>query len=211
MAVIQHFGANQMKELKEFLYEAQRLGYGGENLRGAKVIELKNAPVLDIGGGSQTETHYECGLIERIRNDGASELLYCSPDERFVYIDKWYGGEPFAGMTTVTYNGVACFAMTYWGKLFEDVDKEEIYTFLKAALQKIDPEYPWRGPDEYVDPNQQDAKTELCYKNQWSGDSGAKFSGEETIYLWRSECNGWRKFGRKIYEMHYHGGLVNMW
>ncbi len=114
MAVIQHFGANQMKELKEFLYEAQRLGYGGENLRGAKVIELKNAPVLDIGGGSQTETHYECGLIERIRNDGASELLYCSPDERFVYIDKWYGGEPFAGMTTVTYNGVACFAMTYW-------------------------------------------------------------------------------------------------
>lgn len=211
MAVIQHFTMDQTAELRDFLFRAQRLGYGGEHLRGAKVMILENAPVSDIGGGVQTETQYECGLIERTRSDGASELLYCSPDERFVYVDKWYGGEPFAGMTTVTYKGVICFAMTYHGKVMKGINREKIYAFLKAALARINPEYPWRGPDWYANTvNEHDEfDMPLEYRNDWGGDL-AGFSGKETICWWNTENSEWVKSGVAVYEMYYRGGLVNI-
>ena len=70
------------------------------------------------------------------------------------------------------------------------VQNVKIYSFLKKCLKKVNANNPFRGPSEYQ-------SGEYIYKNKTKGDID-NFYGEELI------CYK----NKKIYELKYHGGLV---
>lgn len=124
--------------------------------------------------------------------DGGHTLSYKEGD--WEYIDTWYGGEPFSGLTKITYQGVVCWTMVYRGEVKAIVNKHSVYACLRPALEQCDPKSPWRGPEVFV------AKNGLRYINQWKGNID-NFEGEEFIYdrtIW------------SLYSAHYLGGLVDL-
>ncbi len=122
--------------------------------------------------------------------DGATVITY--QGEEWKYQDKFYGGEPYSGQTTVSFNGRVVWTMEYRGLVIPSVENiKEIYTFLQEALSARDEEFPIRGPMEYT-------RDRFVYKNIRQG-SVSDFSGEEVII----------DRGREIYKAKYMGGLVD--
>lgn len=105
--------------------------------------------------------------------------------------DNFFGGEPYGGRTVVFYQDKPVWLMVYYGWVVEGVETNLIYQVLRNALQRMPPDYPFRGPKEYRD-------GELVYTNLWDGEL-SKFSGEEKI------SDG----GRVLYKANYLGGLVD--
>ena len=118
-------------------------------------------------------------------------------DGDWYYEDTWYGGEPFTGITTVSYKSTVCWTMAYRGRLEERYAaiKEEVMNCLKAALKVTPSNRPVRGPELYQHPN------DFLYRNQCRG-TIADFSGSEEI---RDLAN------RRVYTCTYAGGFVNLW
>ncbi|HNU81749.1 MAG TPA: DUF5680 domain-containing protein [bacterium] len=126
---------------------------------------------------------------ESVLADGAKELNYKS--ENFYYRDRYYGSDPFVGEEVVFLNNKPFWVMNYSGRCLETIiSKSEIYSFLKKCLKKVNANNPFRGPSEYQ-------SGEYIYKNKTKGDID-NFYGEELI------CYK----NKKIYELKYHGGLV---
>lgn len=134
----------------------------------------------------------ESAMTESENDDGSTKIIYECGDWR--YSDKFFGGEPFGGMTVVRYKGVACFVMNYWGKVLPGVDKETVYACLMPALMATNPDHPWRGPNGFV------ADNSLRYTNIWHGNI-TKFYGQEKI---GNANDDW------LYEADYRGGIVNL-
>jgi hypothetical protein len=135
----------------------------------------------------------ESNLTDAVSDDGKTEIAYETGGWR--YFDIYYGGEPYSGMSTIFYKGVACWTMVYWGKVYEGVDKESVYDCLMPALMATKPDHPWRGPNDYV------AENGLRYKNSWFGGVMA-FYGKEKIL----DPDG----KLRLYEADYRGGIVNL-
>lgn len=191
----------RLDELRETLCRGQRLGYGQEAERG----EYTTRETVDDTGKKQIISEFACGLTQMRQPDrGESQLTYAWQGKcgRWEYQDTWYGGEPYAGMTTVSLNGRVVFAMTYFGSVSDGVkDCEPIYDCLRAALAQVDHQRPWRGPaacqhDDYY------------YIHQWSGDV-VRFHGHEWI-LASAYPDDPMQSHPQVYDMHYSGGLVNM-
>lgn len=181
------FAKDHLNELRYFLYDAQQQGYGGTNRRGKRM----GCEVMPDGGTKQT---FETGVIEQTFADGGTKIIW--EDSDFRYSDKYFGGEPFGGMTVVRYHGKACYVMVYHGTVLLGVEKDLVYCCLKKALMEIDEELPVRGPSSYkmmVD--------DICleYQRTISGDL-TQYSGKETI----STPSG------LLYEATFTGGLVNL-
>ncbi|MDR0591576.1 MAG: DUF5680 domain-containing protein [Candidatus Nomurabacteria bacterium] len=125
-------------------------------------------------------------------DDGGTKIVYERGDWR--YSDKYFGGEPFSGLTVIRYKGIACFTMTYWGKVMGmRAYKEKVYDCLQSALMCVRPEHPWRGLNGFV------SEHGLCYANIWHGDIN-EFSGQEKVADLNDNC---------LYKASYHGGIVN--
>jgi hypothetical protein len=124
--------------------------------------------------------------------DGSTVIEYESGDWR--YKDVYYGGEPYSGMTTIFFRGVACFTLVYWGKVLPGVKKQDVYDCLMPALMKANPSHPWRGPNVFR------AANGLQYVNVWHGNV-EEFHGHEEI----TDENG-----SLLFETNYRGGIVNM-
>lgn len=168
------FVAKHGTELQRFFYEASLHGYGSS---APNFTERPNDEVA-----SRT--------IEG--EDGSTKIIYESGEWR--YSDKYFGGEPFSGMTVIRYRGIACFTMIYWGKVLPKVDKEKVYACLQPALMATKLEHPWRGPNQFV------AQNGLLYTNIWHGNV-EKFYGQEKI---GDADDNW------LYEADYRGGIVNL-
>ncbi|OGH06572.1 MAG: hypothetical protein A2W22_02835 [Candidatus Levybacteria bacterium RBG_16_35_11] len=86
----------------------------------------------------------------------AQETSGVIPQQGFYSRDSYTGYFRAPGMTTVYYNGVPTWTMSYGGhgqtEGFEDQAKQT-FTFLKNALKKVTPELPFRGPKEYNEEN----------------------------------------------------------
>ncbi len=201
------FLKEEVDNLRAFLYKAQTLGYGNDEARGEIVKQgekgsnyVENMTVVghtqphELHQAGESMKEYASGVIQTDFSDGRHTIRYQEND--WVYEDSWVGGEPFAGMTTIWFRGVACWSMVYMGRVKSGFSKEEIYPCLWAALAKVSPEYPYRGP-KYMSYNDD----EYWYKNQWSGGL-VDFTGEETITSSNDNMVG--------YEMIYHGGVVNL-
>ncbi len=121
---------------------------------------------------------------------GYKELQWPYPEDKMTEQDKkdYQGWEDWKlrdsytgyfrapGMTTVYYKGQPAWTMQYGGhgqtEGYEDRAKET-FNFLKAALMKVSPELPFRGPKQYSEGN-----SEYTFQ---------LLSGDITDCLWREE------------------------
>jgi hypothetical protein len=105
--------------------------------------------------------------------------------------DNFFGGEPYGGRQAVFYKDKPLWIMVYYGWVKKGIKPEPVYKILRAALQKMPDNSPFRGPKILKG-------KEFIYKNSWQGDVKS-FSGEEKIL----------KGKILVYKANYLGGLVD--
>ena len=113
------------------------------------------------------------------------DLIY--REGELTYIDTYLGGRRFSGEEAVWRSGVPVWAMNYSGRVTGEPFSGD---FLKEALLRVPPEAPYRGPSRFEQGNY----VFLCRSEgtpEW-------FQGNEQI-LYR---------GEQVYELRFHGGLV---
>lgn len=127
---------------------------------------------------------------EAILIDGGKEFRF--KENEFLYIDKYFGFNPFIGEEIVFENEKVIWGMNYYGGITEKIIPEkEVYQFLKEALKKVSEKSPFRGYSELK-------IGFLKYQNKVKGDI-KKFQGEEAIYF----------KGKIIYRLSFYGGRVD--
>lgn len=120
---------------------------------------------------------------------GSKQLEY--RQGRYLYRDIYFGSDAFAGQEVVYFEGRPFWSMVYMGSLLAPLsDRESFATVLKSALQRVKPERPYRGPEEF-------RLAEWWYRDHSTG-SPARFDGEEEIWQGRL-C---------VYRLKYSGGLI---
>ncbi len=138
------------------------------------------------------------GAHARLIEDGGKELLF--QEGPYIYRDRYYGGEPFAGEEVVLCEGRVIWAMNYYGHLTtQEVDSSAVYTFLRRALQRVQAGRPFRGPEFWIDG---DWEYRDCHESTWDG----KPSHGEAGCFEREEQILFR--GTEVYRLVYHGGRV---
>ncbi len=123
---------------------------------------------------------------------GSRQLDY--RDGMLFYRDIYFGGAYFVGQETIYYDSSPVWSMCYAGGVTKDIVAQnkvgEVYEFLRAALQQVTPERPYRGPSMF-------SRNAYVYADESQGDM-EHFFGIETIV-----CEG-----QPVYELHYGGGLL---
>lgn len=106
--------------------------------------------------------------------------------------DNFFGGEPYGGRMVIFYQNKPVWMMVYYGQITAgDFKPDEVYGFLREALQHPPEHTPYRGPDSYK-------KDNLEYRNELEGDAD-NYAGKEEIL----------KNGEPLYWAVYHGGLID--
>lgn len=113
---------------------------------------------------------------------------YCYEDKNgYAYYDTYLGGECFAGEEAVWFHEQPVWSMNYIGRVIGENFSGD---FLKEALMSVPNELPFRGPEIYT-------KGDYHYHCKVDGEF-VWFQGYEEIF-YRDE---------KIYECHFHGGII---
>jgi hypothetical protein len=113
------------------------------------------------------------------------DLVYQEGD--LTYIDTYLGGERFSGEEALWQNGQPIWAMNYTGRTVHQPFSGD---FLKEALSHGTQDKPYRGPEYYADGTYE-------YTMNVEGDI-SWHQGSEKIMAG----------GRLVYELFFHGGLV---
>ena len=130
------------------------------------------------------------GDSKKILSDGSKEFTYA--EGVYAYRDRYFGSDPFAGQEIIFSNGKAVWAMNYSGYILDKTASENVvYDYLKQALREVSESKPFRGPTEFV-------AGDYRYSSESLGKS-TSFSGIEAIYF----------KNKKIYELYFHGGIIN--
>lgn len=128
------------------------------------------------------------GTAETIKEqDGSRTIEFAGGDYRMH--DNFFGGEPYGGRLVIFYKDEPVFMEVYYGKTSKPAD--EVYNFLREALQNPGEDNPFRGPAEYK-------SGKLTYKSSTEGDV-ADHTVKEYIY----------EDGVEIYSAIIVGGLVD--
>ena len=103
-----------------------------------------------------------------------------------------HGFNPFGGSERVfDATGGLVWMMNYYGEILPAAaDPKRTYAFLRQAMARITPDFPFRGPAQFQ-------KGALRYRNHQHGDLG-RFHGVEQIF----------EDEREVYRLHYHGGRM---
>ncbi|MDD4662161.1 MAG: DUF5680 domain-containing protein [Candidatus Pacebacteria bacterium] len=105
----------------------------------------------------------------------------------FLYHDTYFGKYDFIGEEIVYFKDNPSWGMNYCGYvLSEEIDKEELYDFLKETLMK-----------GYLRGQEVFEKNDWRYENTLEGDL-KRFTGIETIFFNKV----------LVYKANYHGGLI---
>ncbi len=83
-------------------------------------------------------------------------MLGTIPKKGFYLRDSYTGYLRAPGMTTVYYNGVPAWTMSYGGHGQTEGHEgraKQTFTFLRDALKKVTPELPFRGPQKFIEGN----------------------------------------------------------
>ncbi len=121
---------------------------------------------------------------------GSVQLEYRSGD--WSYRDIYFGEEFFTGQEVVYYRNRPWWSMVYAGGVkLEEPPAEEIYRFLQQALQRVDAEAPFRGPDSFEE-------GDFRYACAWRG-TVEWFEGMEVIFHRE----------RIAYQLTFSGGMIN--
>jgi Domain of unknown function (DUF5680) len=122
---------------------------------------------------------------------GSRQLEY--RERELFYRDVYVGLARFAGLEVVYEAEVPCWSMAYAGGVLGGASQtlmQQIYAFLRSALQRGTVGAPFRGPARHESFGYE-------YVNEWRGTLD-DFSGAETI----------RRDGGVVYELSYAGGRV---
>ena len=113
---------------------------------------------------------------------------FCYKDNSgYSYLDTYLGGECFAGEEAVWLHEQPVWSMNYAGRV---VGENFSGDFLKEVLMAVPEELPFRGPEIYT-------KGDYSYHCKVDGEF-IWFQGYEEIFY----------LDKKIYECHFHGGIV---
>ena len=112
--------------------------------------------------------------------------------EPYRYLDSYFGGQDFIGEEVVYDQNEPVWGMNYYGVILkpEAITGAEAGMMIKASLSKMYAEGRFLGGWEHV-------QNSLKYHDTSAGDL-TRFTGYEWI----------EKEGVKVYELHYHGGLI---
>lgn len=119
--------------------------------------------------------------------DGSRTIEYTEGDYRMH--DNFFGGEPYGGHLVISYKDQPIFMEVYYGKTSKPAN--EVYAFLREALQNPSKDSPYRGPAEYK-------KDSLTYKSITTGDIS-----DHTVKEWIYDGN------EEIYSATIIGGLID--
>lgn len=109
--------------------------------------------------------------------DGSRTIEFA--DGNYRMHDNFFGGEPYGGRLVIFFKDEPIFLEVYYGKTSKPAD--EVYAFLREALQHPGDDNPYRGPAEYK-------KDNLTYKSTVTGDITDHtvnewiYDGEDEIY-----------------------------
>lgn len=139
------------------------------------------------------ELHARQGGVWMGYQEGEEGYRYCDYSAEGLMFRDWYcGRNPFAGERVVYRGGRLIWLMNYYGEMDEtDIGRDDIFGFITAALIDVPDRMFCRGPKLF-------ARGKFIYINHLEGEVG-KFQGKETVIYG----------GKRVYELHYHGGLVS--
>jgi hypothetical protein len=127
------------------------------------------------------------GEVASLRK-GSKDLEYRR--DRFYYLDSYFGEKDFSGQEVVYLNDVAIWSMNYYGRMVQDDVPPGFIETLREALQKVEPDRPYRGCAQYVSRG-------FTYKCSSDG-MIQSFLGEETMAYDQKE----------VYRLYFHGGQI---
>ena len=111
-----------------------------------------------------------------------------------LYRDIYFGGASFVGQETVYDSPTPVWAMGYAGGVIPSSGAAsavgQVYEFLRAALRRVTPERPYRGPSQWCE-------GAYVYTDEGQGDV-ERFWGVETI----------THEDQVVYQLRYSGGLL---
>ncbi|MEG0314370.1 MAG: DUF5680 domain-containing protein [Erysipelotrichaceae bacterium] len=124
------------------------------------------------------------GQVEPSR---ANSLEYAYSDDKYSYVDSFFGSSCFSGEEVVSQDSNPIWSMNYYGRVTSEKFSGD---FLKYALNHGTYEYPYRGPKLIK-------QGEYSYHSSCLGTIDY-FNGKEEIY-----------YGDVlVYECVYHGGIL---
>lgn len=124
-----------------------------------------------------------------IVDDGGIEFNY--RDDIYIYRDRYFGSDPFAGEEVVFSSDKAVWIMNYRGHIIDKtINEREVYGFLKQSLMAVSEDAPFRGPAQFM-------VGDYKYTSEFKGDPDS-FVGSESIYHKNT----------KVYELFFHGGII---
>ena len=131
---------------------------------------------------------YASGREAKILEDFSKEFVY--EENNFIYIDRYFGFNPFIGGEVVWYQGKPVWAMNYYGRVISrTISERDIYEFLRKALRRIDQDKPFRGTNF--------TESDFTYLNKCYGDIKLFHGVEKILYK-----------GEEIYCLWYHGVVI---
>jgi hypothetical protein len=150
------------------------------SLERLNVFIVKAKAATYVGGGARSPA---C-------RPGSHDLEF--HEGAFSYLDSYFGGTDFIGQEVVYCNEEPVWAMNYYGRILEPamITAEEAGRIIQESLSKMYEEERFLGGFEHDTGNG-------VYIDTSEGDV-ASFTGREWI----------TRGGVKVYELIYHGGLV---
>ncbi|MCR4280246.1 MAG: DUF5680 domain-containing protein [Candidatus Komeilibacteria bacterium] len=139
-----------------------------------------------------TQAHratYASGASPTVDSQGAHRFNY--EVENFTYEDTYYGGAFFIGTEVVRENGRPIWGMNYYGRILnDDINRGDLFSFLREMLTRGEPGMLLRGPKKYK-------RKSWSYRYSYKGTLG-NFTAQETI----------KYQGKKAYIAHLAGGSI---
>lgn len=140
----------------------------------------------------KAQAPHALGTAKVTKGEEDSAWTITETDGDWRMVDKWFGGQPYGGQEVIYFRDKAVWIMVYYGRVYDtELSANDVYDFLRKALQFPPKGMPYRGPTKYADGN-------LTYKNEVSG-AVNKYSGVEKILENDTE----------IYSAVYYGGLID--
>lgn len=126
----------------------------------------------------------------RSEKNGSRTIHFSDGD--WSMTDNFFGGEPYGGQQVVFYKGEPAWLCVYYGRVLRtNLSPEEVYGFLREALQHPSKGMPLRGPVSYK-------VNTLEYRHKLTGELD-DFTSEEEIL----------ESGQRIYWAKFLGGWVD--
>ena len=139
---------------------------------------------------AKAATYVGSGEHAESSRPGSHDLRFT--DEKWSYLDSYFGGTDFIGEEVVYFEGKPVWAMNYYGYILRDelLSAAEAGCMIKASLSRMYKEGRFLGTFEHIE-------NDLTYIDTNEG-SADHFHGKEFI----------RRGQEVAYELVYHGGLI---